>query len=56
MMLPAMMMKTHSPEMELYEIRAISDEEIRSANQSFLEQGLPYRVIRSAAAVAEAAA
>jgi len=53
-MLPATMMKTHSPAMELYEIRAISDEEILEANQSFLEQGLPFRVVRSAAAAAVA--
>jgi len=56
MMLPAMMIKTHSPAMELYEIKAISDQEIREANQSFLEKGLPYMVIRSDAAAAEVAA
>ena len=56
MMLPAMMIKTHSPAMELYEIKAISDQEIREANQSFFEKGLPYRVIRSEATVAELAA
>jgi len=56
MMLPAFMVKTHSPAMELYEIKAISDEEIQLANKSFLEQGLPYAVVRESEMYAEAAA
>ena len=56
MMLPAFMVKTHSPAMELYEIKAISDEEIQLANKSFLEQGLPYAVVRESKMYAEAAA
>lgn len=48
MLLPALMLKTHSPAMELYEIRAISDADIRLANESFLERGLPYVVVRAA--------
>lgn len=56
MLLPAMMIKTHSPYMELYEIKAVSDQDIRSANKNFLERGVPYRVVRCGAGVSEAAA
>tara|TARA_B100000405_G_scaffold238893_1_gene172502 strand:- start:420 stop:590 length:171 start_codon:yes stop_codon:yes gene_type:complete len=56
MLLPAMMIKTHSPYMELYEIKAVSDQDILSANKNFLERGVPYRVVRRSAVAAVAAA
>ena len=56
MLPPAMMWKTHSPKMELYEIKAISDQDIREANKSFLDQGLPYRLVRAQNSVTDLAA
>ena len=46
MLQPAMMIKTESPRMELYEIKALSDSDLQMANRNFATRGLPYVVIR----------
>ena len=46
MLQPAMMIKTESPRMDLYEIKALSDSDLQMANQNFIARGLPYAVIR----------
>jgi hypothetical protein len=46
MLQPAMMIKTHSPEMDLYLIKALSDSDMEMANKNFVESGLPYAIIR----------
>ena len=40
------MIKITEPSGELYEIRAISDEEVLSANKNFIAKDLPFRVCR----------
>ena len=42
----ALMIKITDPTAELYEIKAISDEEVRLANINFIKSDLPYRVCR----------
>ena len=46
MFAPALMIKITEPSGELYEIRAISDEEVLSANKNFIAKDLPFRVCR----------
>ena len=41
---PALMIKITEPSSELYEFKAISDEELRFANNKFIKEDLPYRV------------
>ena len=48
MLLPAMMIKTEAPRMDLYVIKALSDQDLASANSNFEHRGLPYRVVRLA--------
>lgn len=40
------MIKITEPSSELYEFKAISDEELRFANNKFIKEDLPYRVCR----------
>lgn len=42
----AVMFKIIEPFGMLYEIRSISDEDVRYANQNFIENEQPYRVFR----------
>ena len=51
-----MMIKTHSPEMDLYLIKALSDSDMEMANQNFSERGLPYAIIRVGSQTQHAAA
>ena len=44
---PALMIKITEPSSELYEFKAISDEELVFANNNFIRYDLPYRVCRS---------
>jgi len=46
MLQPAVMCKIVHPAAELYEIRAISDEEVRKANENFAKEDQPYRLVR----------
>lgn len=43
---PALMIKITEPSSELYEFKAISDEELRFAKNKFIKEDLPYRVCR----------
>lgn len=43
---PALMIKITEPSSELYEIKAISDEDVAAANNKFIAQDLPFRVCR----------
>tara|TARA_A200000113_G_scaffold26614_1_gene22403 strand:+ start:1224 stop:1430 length:207 start_codon:yes stop_codon:yes gene_type:complete len=43
---PALMIKITEPSSELYEFKAISDEELVFANNNFIRDDLPYRVCR----------
>ena len=45
-MQPAIMIKTESPYMELYTIKALSQADLDFANENFQEAGLPFRVVR----------
>ena len=42
----AVMFKIVEPSGMLYEIRSISDEDVRYANRNFIENEQPYRVFR----------
>lgn len=46
MFAPALMVKITEPSAELYEIKAISDEEVLRANQNFIKRDQPFRVCR----------
>lgn len=46
MLQPAVMCKIVHPAAELYEIRAISDEEVKRANENFAKEDQPYRLVR----------
>tara|TARA_B100000073_G_scaffold167930_1_gene138918 strand:+ start:528 stop:701 length:174 start_codon:yes stop_codon:yes gene_type:complete len=46
MLEPAVMCKIVHPASELYEIRAISDDEVRKANENFAKEDQPYRLVR----------
>lgn len=48
MLLPAMMIKTEAPRMDLYVIKALTEEDLITANQNFAKRGLPYKVVRLA--------
>lgn len=45
-MQPAIMIKTESPYMELYTIKALSEADLDFANENFKTAGLPFKVIR----------
>jgi hypothetical protein len=45
-MQPAIMIKTESPYMELYTIKALSEADLVFANENFKTAGLPFKVIR----------
>ena len=40
------MVKTASPAMDLYQLSAITQEELDEANENFEISGLPYRIVR----------
>ena len=46
MFAPAVMIKTESPQMELYPLAGITDIELATANRNFAQRGLPYKVVR----------
>jgi len=46
MFAPALMIKLTEPSGELYEIKAISDEEVLRANRNFIKRDQPFRVCR----------
>jgi hypothetical protein len=44
---PAVMIKITEPSSELYEFKAISDDDLIFANTKFIREDLPYRVCRA---------